>query len=97
MSEMKRVSDVASGSLEGEYVAMVDLLDKEIVITQIIDMETKFGPALGVEFHDVEGFLEGFFVTSHVVVSQKLKQVREAGELPIAAKITKRGRYYDIT
>ncbi|MHA1216797.1 MAG: hypothetical protein ACTSPX_05695 [Candidatus Thorarchaeota archaeon] len=96
MSEMKRVSDVAGGSLEGEYVPMAELLDKELVISKVVDMETQFGPALGVEFHDAEGFLEGFFITSHVVVSQKLKAVREAGELPILAKITKPGRYYDI-
>jgi len=66
MSEMKRVSDVAGGSLEGEYVPMAELLDKELVISKVVDMETQFGPALGVEFHDAEGFLEGFFITSHV-------------------------------
>ena len=93
---LRRAGEFGGGELEGEYVPMSELVDREITLTKAIEMTTKFGEALGVEFSDPVNFEGGWFITSHVIVSRVIRRIMKADAFPVVAKITKRGVYYTI-
>lgn len=102
MSEapVKRVSDVAPQGPEfrGTQVKVRQLVDKEFIIHQIVELSGEGGPYLGVQ---IEGSGKPFFFfTHHKVVMRKLKAC--VGSEPLLATIRKRdpknggNAYFDI-
>jgi len=97
-SPVKRVSEVAGQSLEGAYVHVRDVVDKDILITTVIPMTTEYGDAIGVQFTDPDTFEPMYFITSTTVLMRKLLKCLEEDAFPLQAKVTRppNKQYYDI-
>lgn len=92
----RRVSDVITSEGKGTYVKLSDLIGQEIEITDVKDIQTQFGDSLLVQYLDPMTDEDCYTITSGVVLTRKLIEVREAGALPILGLITKASKYYDV-
>lgn len=98
--QLKRVSDVApvSPSFEGQKVYVRNLVDKEVIVTRIVELRGEKGPYIGVQIEHDDW--QGFFFSAHIVVMRKLKAC--IGALPLLARISLvepgegRNSYFDI-
>lgn len=95
---MKRISEVAkNGRLDvDEFVNINQILDKDLVIEELIERRGKFGAYVTIKAK-LNGKTVGFNTGSSVLL-KAFKKVKEKGELPIVAKISKvrsnDGQYY---
>jgi len=95
---MRRLSEVVKERRpQGEYVAISDILDQEIVITSVREGDAKYGDVYVVEF--LLGNKEMFTFTSSQAIIEKLTLVADA--LPLIARFVARRsragrRYYDV-
>jgi len=98
---VKRVSDYTGQT--GKYSllprkALVDVLDKELVVWGIEDREGRFGDYLVIACSEDEDATQPEFVLlcGGGVVLRKLRAVDAANGFPVKARFTRPGRYYDV-
>lgn len=98
MDKPKRLADIKVKGLypDAEMVEMEDILDKEIVITDMSEVPSEFGNFSVFLFHYPEK--EEMFSTAcgGYKVVQRLLEAKVQGWFPLPANISRPGRSYEV-
>ena len=83
--------------LEGERVSTVEVLNMPLIIEDFVELPSKFHDG---EFMLVQARLEDgrrvVFACGSAAVMDVLRLAKKEGKMPLAGKIVKRKRYYEL-
>lgn len=98
VGKRKRAGELVGGRQfeVDEQVDIDDILDKDMYITDFDERSGSYGVWVIVLATDPDSGKVFSFGTGGAIVVRKLQELREQGNLPVLAQITKPGRYYDL-
>lgn len=93
---IRKISEIEELMDRAPLYRVKDLIGEDIIIYDIENTETRYGPALVAHFSFMDSDKRGRFITSAVVLSRKLQYLKDKRLLPVSGCIVYNDKYYDI-